>query len=312
MRRSPFTREHTDRPARGSRSAISKPPPTSACAHALLAVAGVALLFVGLSPSALGWGKMAHRASAKLAEARLSRRTHEAIKGLLDEGESLADASTWADENSRSIPGSASWHYVNVPVTAARYDPQYCRKSGCVVSKIPEYRAVLLDRHAPRARRQTALRLLVHLIQDVHQPMHVADRNDRGGNDLQLRYGRFEGTNLHQLWDSGLLRERFAHEDQLVRALEERANQPAARGWLKGGVEDWANESLELGRRAYLVPGSTTILRSGATISREYEQENLPLAVDRVARSGVRLAAMLNDIFDPPRGGNPPPGRGKP
>jgi nuclease S1 len=258
---------------------------------------GAAFLILGLTPSALGWGRMAHRASAKLADSRLSPRARAAIRDLLEPGESLADASTWADENSREIPGSSSWHFVNVPVSATRYDPRDCRRSGCVVSKIPEFRAILADRNAPRSRRRMALRFFVHLVQDLHQPMHVADRNDRGGNNLQLRYGRYDNTNLHQVWDSGLIHQGFRNEDQLVHALEERALQPAARDWLKGGIEDWANESLDVGRRAYLIPGSQAVLRTGQSIGREYERENLPLAVDRVARSGVRLAAMLNEAF---------------
>ena len=174
-------------------------------------VLGAALPDLVLIPrgAALAWGRLGHRASAKLADSRLSPRACAIIRELLEPGESLADASTWADEHSREIPGSTAWHYVNVPIWASRYDARDCRRQGCVISKIAEFRAILLDRKAPRTRRRTALRYLVHLVQDVHQPMHVADRNDRGGNTLQLRYGRYDNTNLHQVWDSGLLEQRF-------------------------------------------------------------------------------------------------------
>ncbi len=264
--------------------------------------AGVAALLAalaawGAAPAAWGWGRMAHRASAKVAESRLSPQARAAIRDLLEPGESLADASTWADEYSREVPGSASWHFVNVPTTAAHYDPRDCRPRGCVVSKIADFRAILGDRKASRRERQRALRFLVHLVQDLHQPMHVADRNDRGGNNVQLRYGRYDNTNLHQVWDSGLLHQGFRHENQLVRAIEALATGPEARDWLKGRAEDWADESLAVGRRAYAIPGSGATLRSGDSIGRDYERQNLPVAVDRVARSGVRLAAMLNEIF---------------
>ena len=167
--------------------------------------------------------------------------------------------------------------------------PETAAASGCVVSKIPEFRAILADRNAPRARRRMALRFFVHLVQDLHQPMHVADRNDRGGNNLQLRYGRYDNTNLHQVWDSGLLHQGFRHEDQLVRALEERATQPAARDWLKGGIEDWANESLDVGRRAYLIPGSNAVLRTGA-IDRPRLRAGKPPAGRRPRRAVGRPA----------------------
>ncbi len=147
-------------------------------------------LIAGSPPPAHAWGRLGHRASARLAESRLSPRARAIVQELLEPDESLADASTWADEHSRDIPGSASWHYVNVSIASAHYDPRDCKARGCVVSKIAEFREVLADRHAPRARRRQALRFFVHLVQDLHQPLHVADRGDRGGNSLQLRSGR--------------------------------------------------------------------------------------------------------------------------
>ena len=260
----------------------------------------IAALLIAVSPGpALAWGRLGHRASARLTESRLPPRACAIVRELLEPGESLADAATWADENSRDIPGSAAWHYVNVPIASAHYDARDCRPQGCVVSKIAEFRAVLADRNAPRTRRRQALRFFVHLVQDLHQPMHVADRGDRGGNSLQLRAGRYENTNLHQLWDSGLFRSRYREhgEANLVRDLTALAEQPEARRWTRGRIEDWADESLELGRRAYRIPGSNRTLRPGDEIGRDYVEANLPAAVERLARSGVRLAAMLNEIL---------------
>jgi nuclease S1 len=255
-------------------------------------------LFFGSGRPALAWGRMGHRASARFTESRLSLQARTIIRDLLEPGESLADASTWADENSREIPGSAAWHFVNVHVSSPHYSPRDCRPQGCVVSKIAEFRTILADQNAPRSRRRMALRFFVHLVQDLHQPMHVADRNDRGGNNLQLRYGRYDNTNLHQVWDSGLLSKRYRREADLVRELEWVANQPQSRDWVKGRIEDWVDESLEVGRRAYLaVPGTKGMLRTGDAISRDYEDENVPVAVERLARSGVRLASMLNEIL---------------
>ena len=173
----------------------------------------IGTMIVGSPPPALAWGRLGHRASATFAESRLSNRAKAAIQDLLEPGESLADAATWADENSRDIPGSAAWHFVNVPISSPHYNPKDCSPRGCVISKIAEFRGILADRRAPRARRRQALRFFVHLVQDLHQPMHVADRDDRGGNRLQLRSGQFEPTNLHQVWDSGLLRRRYRARD---------------------------------------------------------------------------------------------------
>jgi nuclease S1 len=267
-----------------------------------LRIAGSALLLVALlvaswARPALAWGRLGHRASAKLTFSRLTPKARAVIRDLLEPGESLADASTWADENGREISGSAAWHYVNVHISSPHYTARDCRPQGCVVSKIAEFRAILSDRNASKARRRLALRFLVHLVQDLHQPMHVADRRDRGGNNLQLRYGRFDATNLHQVWDSGLLKSRYRNENELWRDLSKLADQPGSRDWLKGRVEDWADESLELGRRAYQNPRTHSPLRSGDRLNRDYERENLPRAVERLAQAGVRLAELLNAAF---------------
>jgi hypothetical protein len=262
---------------------------------ALILALGIALLWP--VQSARAWGRLGHRASARLTESLLTPHARSIIRDLLEPGEYLADASTWADEVSRDIPGSAGWHFVNVRITSNHYSPEDCRRGGCVVTKIPEFRAIVADRNAPRLRRREALRFLIHLVQDLHQPMHVADRNDRGGNNVQLRYGRYDYTNLHQLWDSGLISRRYRERD-LVRELEDIAHTPTARDWSRGRIEDWANETLAVGRRAYQAnPGTNVMFRTGDTVSLEYEKANTPVAVEQLARAGVRLAMILNDTL---------------
>jgi nuclease S1 len=288
------------RPHAGSRP-LSPPRRDGRRGRRLLAVAAVIGALAAAMPRPAGaWGRLGHRASARLAESRLSPRARAVVRDLLEPGESLADASTWADDYSREVRGSAAWHYVNAPISAPHFDPRVHARQACVVTKIAEFRAVLADRNAPRARRRQALRFFVHLVQDLHQPMHVADRGDRGGNSLQLRSGRYETTNLHQVWDSGLFRWRYRQhaESEMVRDVMALADRPEARGWVRGRVEDWADESLQLGRRAYRVPGTDRILRQGDDVGRDYMEPNAPLALERVAQSGVRLAAMLNEILD--------------
>jgi hypothetical protein len=261
-------------------------------------VLGSLLLVVALPPRpARAWGREAHRASARLAETRLSASARAAVRELLEPGETLADASTWADEHSRDIPGSASWHFVNVPISAARYDRRFCARRGCVVSKIGEYRRVLAEADASRAERREALRFLVHFVQDVHQPLHVGDRDDRGGNNLQVRF-MGEGSNLHRVWDSGLLFHAHTNERALVREIEALATPEQAERWSRGTVEDWANESLEAAKRAYLLPGTDRPIEPGDTLGRDYLEANLPVVRRRVAQSGVRVALVLNQLWD--------------
>lgn len=246
---------------------------------------------------ALAWGRLGHRVSARVAEARLSPGARAAVRDLLEPGETLADASTWADEHRRDVPGSGSWHYVNVPISEPRFNARFCPPTGCAVTKLDEFRRILADRGAPRDERQRALRFVVHLVQDLHQPLHVGDRDDQGGNDLQLQfYGK--GTNLHRIWDSGLLDRADRRESDWVGALNGSITPAAADRWARvTAAGAWADESLAVARRAYCFPGSDDPLRPGARLGRAYEQANLPIARERLEQSAVRLAALLNTIF---------------
>ncbi|MGE3819123.1 MAG: S1/P1 nuclease [Isosphaeraceae bacterium] len=278
-----------------------RPEFSTRAATRVVAALAALLAWLALGPpadDARAWGRLGHRASARLAEARLTPTALAAIRGLLEPGESLADASLWADEIRPDRPETGPWHYVNVPITAPRYEDRHCPEQGCVVGKIRDFRAILVDANASRTRRQEALRFLVHFVQDMHQPLHVGDRMDRGGNDTQVQFfGR--GSNLHRVWDSGLIERAYRDDVALARDLETLASAPEAARWSLGSEREWADESLDLARRAYRPGSRGPALKRGARLEEPYLQEFLPMAKDRVARSGVRLAAILNAILDP-------------
>ncbi|WZO97162.1 S1/P1 nuclease [Isosphaeraceae bacterium EP7] len=244
---------------------------------------------------AVAWGPVGHRASAMIAEFRLSKEARAAIRDLLEPGESLADASTWADEIRGERRETGSWHYVNVPITDKAYSPRHCSRGACVVSKIEHYRDVLGNKSATKLQRREALRFLVHFIQDIHQPLHVGDRHDKGGNDLQLDYNRRQ-ANMHQIWDSGLIR--GVDEVTLARALVGKLNPEDTEKWAaEESVEVWANESLEAARDAYINPENGAPLREGDRLGPAYTERQRPMAHRRISQAGVRTAAVLNEIF---------------
>src|SRR6185295_19383747 len=130
------------------------------------------------------------------------------------------------------------------------------------------------------------LRLLVHFVEDLHQPLHVGNNGDRGGNDLQVRF--FDrGTNLHRLWDEDIVERHATDASSWVAELEGLAKSDAARGWSKGSVESWADESLVLARQAYAPSGA--MLHPGAKLEQSYFDAALPVVRYRLAQAGVRL-----------------------
>jgi hypothetical protein len=259
-----------------------------------LALAAVLLLFVPDRASA--WGRIGHRVAAKVAEARLTPNARAAVRALLESGESLADASTWADEVRRDLPETGPWHYVNVPISERGYDPKFCPPEGCVVKKIDDFRNVLLNPRAPRSEKQMALRFLVHFLQDMHQPLHVGERHDRGGNDIEAQFFG-AGSNLHRVWDSGIIEYVSTNERYWLVELSMLATPANAALWSKGWVADWANESFTAAQRAYQPPGTAAPLQSGANLDLAYQQFALPIVRLRLAQAGTRLASVLNGIY---------------
>lgn len=287
----PRTSAVPPRPARGSHR-----PQRPRAGLAFLTIALILLGMLAVPRGASAWGRTGHRAAAKMAETRLSPAALAAVKALLDPGETLADASTWADEVRRDLPESGPWHYVNVPISEPKYADRFCGESGCVVRKVADFRKTLADKTAPRAERRKALRFLVHLVQDLHQPVHVGDRHDRGGNDLQVQFFG-KGSNLHRVWDSGLIEQAYPDESALLRDLTALVSAGDSAAWAGGSVVDWADESLAAARGAYQDPVTGRELRRGARLGLPYQNANLPVVRHRLARSGVRLAAVLNDVF---------------
>src|SRR5262249_25132083 len=143
---------------------------------------------------------------------------------LLDGRKSLASLSSWADEVQVLRPATRNWHFVNIPFDAAGYDAvRDCseRPGGdCIVRAIDRARQTLADRSKPQHERAEALMFLVHLIADLHQPMHAVDRHDAGGTQLQVKF-LGQAMSLHNVWDFAMIDHRTFYWGEYVRALEQ-------------------------------------------------------------------------------------------
>ncbi len=195
----------------------------------------------------------------------------------------MASISTWADET-RS-PGTAAWHYVNFPRDAdCVYEaPRDCPGDSCVVGAIARQEA-LLAATASDADKLVALKYLVHFVGDVHQPLHAGYAHDKGGNTFQVRFdGR--GTNLHAVWDSGLIRSWPGGLDALRGAVA--AGVGASKGADTATPTQWAQESCQIVSAPAFYP-STHFL------DHAYAGRMDPVLVDRLATAAMRLAAALN------------------
>jgi len=271
-----------------------------------------AALLTGASADPVAWGAQAHRLVARVATSRLTPAAGRAVRTLLD-GATLADVATWADAEADRDPQTAPWHYVNIPADAAAYDrvrdcpiPRSAngrasagpnpRWRNCVVDRILYYEERVTNAALTRPERAEALKFLVHLVGDVHQPFHTIDVA-RGGNRLNVtafgsancapRGASPYACTLHGVWDSTLVAHHRFDDNRYVAELE---REIAGERWTAGGAPaDWANESHALARSAMLQPG--------ADVDEAYYRAELPVIEERLARAGLRLAAMLNRLL---------------
>jgi nuclease S1 len=257
------------------------------------------LVVLQTATPAWAWGRLGHRVTARLAEKHMTPQAKAAVAALLEPGESMGDASLWADEHRGELPETAPWHYVDVPIDEPKYDKKWSADNpehGCVVDKINEFRLVVKDKSKSIDERRFALRFLLHCIEDLHMPLHVGDNHDRGGNDTQVSY--FEvGSNMHRVWDSGIIEHAGDTEDFWLADLSQLDTPENRTKWMAGAPEDWATESLLAARAAHQVPGTDQRIKSGQKLGEEYQAKNLPVVRQRLCQAALRLAMVLNEAW---------------
>ena len=233
------------------------------------------------------WGAGGHRVVATIALERLSPAAAAEARRLLG-GQSIAEIASWADVFRRDHPATAPWHYVDIQLDDTSYVPERDCKDGCVIKAINDQVAILSNRSLPDSARAMALKFVVHFVGDLHQPLHSGERNDRGGNDVTITFaGRT--TNLHSLWDSGLLFSYRESDAELVRQLGERIRRRNDIEALSGGTPAmWAVESHDVSRT--VVYGN---LPASLEITPQYAEAARPVIQEQLLRAGVRLGVTL-------------------
>lgn len=237
----------------------------------------------------LAWGQTGHRVIGAVAENYLTKKTQKAIAELLD-GQSLAAASTFMDEvkSDDDFDHTHDWHWVSIP-DGKKYPETEKNPEGDLVEAIGRMKAVIGDKSKSQAERAEALKFLIHLIGDLHQPLHVGTGEDKGGNDVRVKWFG-TNSNLHRVWDSEMLKSRdFAYSElsnELIRTIEKKTRED----WSAGTELDWAHEAMTYRSQVYET-GNTD--RMGY----RYTYQNWDLVTLQLAKGGVRLAYVLNEIL---------------
>jgi len=235
------------------------------------------------------WGKTGHRAVGEIAQDYLNGKTKRKIAELLD-GQSLAFVSTFGDDikSDRAFDKYYTWHYVNMPFDV-NYENSNKNPEGDLVTAIEKCKSVILDEAASKQDKIFHLKLLVHFIGDLHQPMHVGRVEDRGGNDVKVSWFRNE-TNLHAVWDSKMI-DHFQMSYMELAKNTNKLSKRQVKSLQKGSTVDWVNETHKHAISVY------KSVEKNENIGYGYMYSHFSLLRSQLQKGGIRLAGVLNDLF---------------
>jgi hypothetical protein len=235
------------------------------------------------------WSKTGHRTTGEVAQENLSRKARRAIHMLLN-GESLAKVSAFGDDikADRDFKKFGTWHYVNFPADK-KYTDVEPSEYGDIVVGIQECITIIKDKNAAKTDKVFYLKLLVHLVGDLHQPMHIGRIEDKGGNDIQVQWFN-KGSNLHRVWDSNMIDDYGMSYTEIATSLP-KLNKNQKKFIQQGTVYDWVEESQDLANRVY------DSVEVGEKLYYSYGYVWWGTVETQLQKGGLRLAKVLNDIF---------------
>ncbi|RYE07035.1 MAG: S1/P1 Nuclease [Sphingobacteriaceae bacterium] len=251
------------------------------------------MFFLYLPMKSMAWGMLGHRVVGQIADSYLSKKARKNIALILGD-ESVAMASTWADfiKSDRNYNYLSSWHYIDFDQQMAYPEMQSFLKLDTAVNaytKLNMIIAQLKNKNLEQSKKQMYLRLLIHIVGDVHQPMHTAHTADKGGNDVKLFWFN-KPTNLHALWDSEMI------DDQQLSYTEYAAwvnhSTTEQRNALQhDAISKWLYETSQISEKLY------SEIKPEAHLTYRYTFDHLAIANQQLLKGGIRLAGILNELF---------------
>jgi hypothetical protein len=267
-----------------------------------------------------GWGDLGHKVTALIAYRHLSPAARSNLDALLASDPDpltppdFAGRATWADKYRSLHRETAAWHFVNVEIAhpdllSACYNfpalgavpASQGPALDCVVNKVEQFSAELKDRSTAPAERLLALKFLIHFVGDLHQPLHAADHEDKGGNCIALDAVFAQTANLHAFWDMLAVEGLGPSAQQIADTLDSSLTSAQAKNWQTGGARSWTMEAFAVAKNdAYALPTQPTCQSPGAvTLPAGYQAQAQTDAAIQLLKAGVRMAAMLNAALAP-------------
>ena len=256
------------------------------------------LLFIGgliISLSSFAWwGQTGHRIVGEIADMYLTNKARKAIREILGD-ESIAISSNWPDfiKSDTAFNYLSPWHYMNVKqgLTQSEFNDVLTRDTiADAFTKLNFLIAELKNKQLPLDKKKMYLRLLIHIVGDIHQPLHVGRAEDLGGNRVRVIWFG-DSTNLHSVWDEKMIASQDLSYTEYVKAInhstKEQRNQ-----WQQQPMNEWFYESYQLAGKVY-----SSVTQPNQRLSFRYNFDHIETLNNQLLKGGIRLAGLLNSIF---------------
>lgn len=240
---------------------------------------------------ASAWGQKGHDVVAYIAEKHLSKRTLKRVTEVLD-GNSLVYVANWMDNASHTdeYAYTKTWHYVNVDPDEGSYNNSTKATSGDVVTAINGIVDRIKSGTLTAEQERAELMMLIHLVGDMHCPMHAGMKSDRGGNGTKVKYFGKQ-RNLHSVWDSEIVESAHRWSYSEWQQQVDRASRKEQKAIAQGRPNDWIEETVLLARDIYATSST------GENLSYDYVAHYAPVVEQQLLKGGIRLAKILEELY---------------
>jgi hypothetical protein len=237
--------------------------------------------------SVFAWGQTGHRVVAEVAQNHLSKKARKNLAKIMGH-ESLIEASTWMDnvKSDSTYDHMRSWHYVTIP-DGKDYSTSEKASDGDAYETVLRMKDVLKSEESSLEEKKEAIRILTHVIGDLHQPLHVGNGQDRGGNQIKLKWF-YKSSNLHRVWDSEIIDSKGFSYSELALLIDHPNESTEVNSTSNMNV--WLAEAVALRPQIYN-------LGEGESLSYEYMYYNWETVKEQLLKGGLRLATVLNEVL---------------
>lgn len=252
------------------------------------AVALTLVLFLTVHQFAMAWGAIGHYVIGMLAEQQMNKKTVKKVEKILN-NESISGVGVWMDNirSDKAYDYTNTWHWVTT--VDGIYDPSIQEEKGDAFKALHELIAHLKSEKLTASEERDQLRMLIHIVGDLHQPLHVGQPGDRGGNDVKIEFFKKQ-TNLHAIWDGDLIESKKMSYTEITRELQKRITPAMIQKYQNATPEHWLKEAVSYRPAIYNLP-------ENGKVGYEYIYQNYHIVEERLTAAGIRLAKILEEIY---------------